>query len=172
VKYVDPDGEDIVLLNRSYGAFYEGHNAVVVGNDKDGWILYSKDGLNVNTRNPYKTFDEFLNENKAAKREDRYDRAARLETTANQDKAMQDQGDKIYNRKYSVWEKSGKGGETTKQNCADLVADIISSAGSVKIDKPKIRIETEITINTGITGPNIQIKDFARNNKTENFLLP
>ena len=42
VKYTDPDGRDIILLNISYGAFGFGHNAILIGDDTDGWIYYSK----------------------------------------------------------------------------------------------------------------------------------
>jgi hypothetical protein len=140
VKYIDPDGRDIVLLNRSYGALGYGHNAVMVGNNKDGWILYSKDGLDVNTRKVYSTFSDFLRENDTAKRKDSYDRAAVLKTSASQDKAMQEYGDQIYNRKYALEEKTDSTGEI-RQNCSDLVADIIEKADDVSITNPKIREE-------------------------------
>lgn len=41
---VDPDGRDVIVLNNKDGAYGFGHNAVIVGNDKTGWVYYSKDG--------------------------------------------------------------------------------------------------------------------------------
>ncbi|MBP5402142.1 MAG: hypothetical protein J6Y36_03170 [Treponema sp.] len=40
------NGRDVIVLNRSYGAKGFGHNAVLIGNDKDGWTYFSKDGNN------------------------------------------------------------------------------------------------------------------------------
>jgi RHS repeat-associated protein len=166
IKYVDADGRDILLLNRSYGAGGHGHNAILVGNNKDGWILYSKDNFNVNTRSVYRTLAEFLSENRSTEKRHQYDRAIFLNTSEDQDKAMQNYGDEIYNRKYSFDEKIGKTGEI-EQNCADLVADIIEQADSVYINKPKIRrsfFGGGLTINTRITWPNMQFENFKRYN--------
>ena len=174
-------GRDIVLLNRSYGAKGNGHNAVMIGNDKDGWTLYSKDGLTVNTKTAYASFNDFIKENLAAKHADQYNRAARVTTSETEDKKMQEHGDKVYDRKYSLWERFGKNGEITKQNCADLVGDIISNADSVIIDQPKVKIESDVyfggkmigksVTNTGITSPNKQIENFTKTNNTEFFYL-
>ena len=59
IKYTYPDGRDIILLNRSYGAFGFGHNAILIGNDTDGWIYYSKDGYSGNTRQKFSNLNEF-----------------------------------------------------------------------------------------------------------------
>lgn len=92
VKYTDPDGRDIILLNRSYGAFGFGHNAILIGNDTDGWIYYSKDGYSGNTRQKFSNLNEFLSENK--KNTDyNYNRAWQIETTSTQDKEMQKDAD-------------------------------------------------------------------------------
>jgi RHS repeat-associated protein len=40
----DPDGQDIIVLNAKAGAKGYGHHAVLIGNDKSGWLLYSKNG--------------------------------------------------------------------------------------------------------------------------------
>ena len=90
IKYVDPDGRDIILLNRSYGAFGFGHNAILIGNDTDGWIYYSKDGYSGNTRQEFSNLNEFLSENK---KNTNYNRAWQIETTSTQDKEMQKDAD-------------------------------------------------------------------------------
>ena len=92
VKYVDPDGRDIILLNRESGAFGFGHNAILIGNDTDGWIYYSKDGYSGNTRQEFSNLNEFLSKNK--KNTDyNYNRAWQIETTSTQDKEMQKDAD-------------------------------------------------------------------------------
>lgn len=102
VKYVDPDGRDIILLNRSYGAFGFGHNAILIGDDTDGWIYYSKDGYSGNTRQKFSNLNEFLSENK--KNTDyNYNRAWQIETTSTQDKEMHKDAYERYSKDYSVW---------------------------------------------------------------------
>jgi hypothetical protein len=71
---IDIDGKDIIIL--SYGKSEPGHGlghqAMLIGNDKDGWKFYSKDG-DASYTNPdgshndnytikgFKTLDEFTN---------------------------------------------------------------------------------------------------------------
>jgi len=42
VNYTDPDGRDIIVFNRSFGAGGFGHNAVMIGNNEKGWIFIQK----------------------------------------------------------------------------------------------------------------------------------
>ena len=46
IDIIDPDGRDIIIL--SYGEKRPGHTyghiAMLIGNEKDGWVYYSKDG--------------------------------------------------------------------------------------------------------------------------------
>jgi RHS repeat-associated protein len=167
VIYIDPDGEDIILLNRSYGADKHGHNAVMVGNDYYGWTLFSKDGLFKNTTKYYHTYSDFQKENDMAKKKDKYDRAVLLQTTDEQDKAMKEHGYQIYDRWWWFEERTSKSGKTI-QNCADLVADIIGKEDSVIITKPKVSKEIPVrekTLHTHITWPNKQFENFMRDNK-------
>ena len=46
---IDPDGNDIIVLSAPSGAHGYGHAAVLIGNDKDGWKLYSKNGVGEHT---------------------------------------------------------------------------------------------------------------------------
>ena len=127
---------NVVNLHLYHYAGY-GHNAVLIGDDKNRWILYSKDDVDKNTRKEYKSLGEFIFENKEAPYDEKYDRAIFMETTIDEDKQMQTTGDNIYGRKYSLEEKENKTGEVS-QNCADLVADVISPIGRILIGKPKI----------------------------------
>jgi hypothetical protein len=133
VNRIDPDGRDYILLNMVWAgnAFGFGHNACLVGNDKDGWVYYSKDGPSGSTRERYNSFEEFQ-KNKTA---DKYDRAYRVSTTREQDKKMKAYGDKNYKKAYSVWEEKEKGATTNKkENCADLAAGV-GKAGGVDISQ-------------------------------------
>jgi len=47
IRFIDPDGkapQDIIILGNSAGAGGVGHQAVLIGDDKKGWIYISKDG--------------------------------------------------------------------------------------------------------------------------------
>ena len=35
----DPDGKDVIILNDSHAVHDLGHAAVIIGNEKDGWVL-------------------------------------------------------------------------------------------------------------------------------------
>lgn len=48
IRFIDPDGmgptDIIILLQNPIKGHLTGHQAVLIGNDKDGWTYYSKDG--------------------------------------------------------------------------------------------------------------------------------
>ncbi|HQG41421.1 MAG TPA: RHS repeat-associated core domain-containing protein [Spirochaetota bacterium] len=172
VKFVDPDGNDIILLNKSYGAAGNGHNGVLIGNDNYGWHYFSKDGIGSAAHNhaTYKTLADFIVANmNSEERLNDYDRGYRVETNVGQDIDMVNAGYEYIDRGYSFSEKN-KNGEV-KQNCADLAADIIS-AGGLKIEKPrnndvKVYGVPAEDIFGEITEPNTQFNNFMRDNKGE-----
>jgi len=49
IRFIDPDGmgvnDVIVLLQKPTSGHQSGHQAVLIGDDKKGWYLYSKDGV-------------------------------------------------------------------------------------------------------------------------------
>jgi RHS repeat-associated protein len=76
VRFIDPDGmgptDVIVLLQRPIDGHISGHQAVLIGNDKSGWLYYSKDGSASSSGGssgpghssvgiPFKTVSEFVN---------------------------------------------------------------------------------------------------------------
>src|SRR5579884_3974582 len=77
IDFTDPMGLDYVLLNDSEAAFGHGHNAVVVGNDRDGWTYYSKDGKSGSTMKTFSKLAEFQKDEVSK----RYDRGIRIATT-------------------------------------------------------------------------------------------
>ncbi len=164
VKLVDPDGNDIILLNKSKGAIGHGHNGVLIGNDKNGWFYFSKDGagkLNQNAKY-FKSLNDFIKSNlKDNNGLNNYDRAYRVETSEDDDSKMIEEGFNIYDRDYSIVENLDNASNTISQNCADLVADILEFIG-LNIGKPKM--DTPVG---DVTKPNYQFENFIKSNKGE-----
>ena len=165
---MDPDGKDIVLLNRSYGAYGESHNAVLVGNDKTGgWLYFSKDGKGVrgsiNKAVYFPTLKSFIEHNKKLDTNEQYDRAYQVKTSKTNDSRMMAEGLDIYDKKYSLDEKRDEVTlKAVSQNCAD-----IGKKGGVNISKPK---HSRFPVGT-FTKPNFQYEDFKNNNKWEEIQI-
>ena len=171
VKYTDPDGRDVILLNRSWGANFPGgpygHNAVLIGDDKNGWMYFSKDGLSTNNAIKFNTLQDFIDYNNALDTPVKlsYDRACRIKTKPEDDKKACDVGGKIYDRPYDIVETLNIDGTTYAQNCADLSADIISTYSDLKIKKIKISKQLgSFKIQSQVTWPNAQFFDFYFSN--------
>ena len=177
VKYIDPDGRDVILLNRSWGANQPGgpygHNAVLIGDDKNGWMYYSKDGLFTNSAIKFNTLQDFINYNNSMDTPVKlsYDRACRVKTSPDDDKKACKLAGNIYNRPYNVVETFNKDGTTYAQNCADLSADIISSYSNLNIEKIKISKKIgDFTLKSAITWPNAQFFNFYLSNKNAQMI--
>jgi len=152
----DADGHDFVILNDSGGAYGEGHNAALVGNDKDGWTYFSANGYGDGvSMDKFKTFSDFQKSDDSK----RYDNGYRVETTPKQDAAMKDTGGKEINTPYSVTKETNANGTTKSQNCADLTADI-GKSGGVKVGTPQTSVLGKI-----FTSPNQQYSGVEQNNK-------
>jgi len=156
--YLDPDGNDVILLNESKAVIGCGHNAVLVGNDKNGWTYFGKEGLNNNLFVSYKTLDDFKKSEQAQK----YDRAYGVNTSEAQDNAMIEYGKENVNSNYSLIE-AGK-----TDNCADLSADIIQ-AGNKVIDKDAKNVYISKPKVFGATVPNFQYMGFKNGNKENGY---
>jgi hypothetical protein len=69
IKFIDPDGRDVIILRNSKGAFGTGHAVVLVGSNEKGWTYISKDGYagsSFGSQSKYvvqtfKTLDDFSN---------------------------------------------------------------------------------------------------------------
>jgi hypothetical protein len=44
IIFGDADGRDIIIMNASNGASTYGHNAVLIGDDQNGWAFISEEG--------------------------------------------------------------------------------------------------------------------------------
>lgn len=142
LRYIDPKGDTIIVLNAQNAVAGAGHAAVLVGNDKDGYKLYSKngtassrsssnDGEGVTSSSgestdddegvPFKSLEEFANSsfNKDEGGNQYYTRGYMIPTDgATDQKAMegaQSQLDKDYN--------------VVSANCVDVCSDGLKNAG-------------------------------------------
>ena len=169
--HLDPDGHDGVILNASGLAGGYGHNASMVGNDKEGWTYFSKDGSNTTNRAiSFKTFSEFEKSTVSGG----YDRAFRVPTTPAQDAKMKAAGMKDYNKPYSVEAKKDvnpitkqETGTNKSENCGDLTATVLG-AGGVKIEKPTSYVPGIGTF----TSPNKQFDQVEKDNKSGTVITP
>lgn len=116
---IDPDGRDVVVLNDKEGAYGFGHNAVVVGNDDDGWTYYSYDGDGKYTETSYDTYSQFEESDLS----ERYERKVRFETTKKQDDKAKEQG-----KKETKVKRDGSIKQILNNNCAHLVRNVAKKA--------------------------------------------
>nr|WP_038096577.1 RHS repeat-associated core domain-containing protein [Treponema pedis] len=145
VKYIDPDGRDIILLNRESGAFGFGHNAVLIGNDTDGWMYYSKDGyFSTNEPEKFDTLAIFMEKNSSTSNYG-YNRGYRISTKPCEDEKLKEYADKRFPLPYSIFagnmemefDMTDAGimegskavitiyPDNIKENCADLTGKIL-----------------------------------------------
>ena len=99
MKYVDPDGRDIVLLldpdrGRASWPILNlipfGHSAALIGNDNDGWLYYSNDGPASTDVQWFDTKEKFFSSYKDNRGEPfNFEESGSVKTTPEQDAAMQ-----------------------------------------------------------------------------------
>jgi len=130
VNLIDPTGNDAVVLQLTFAGFKGGvradHQAILVGNDDDGWVYISINGRGPSSNEIiyFDTLDEALNSEVIGSR---YDRAYYLPTTPEQDRAILVEALNESFEDYNV----------LTNNCGDAVHDSLEAAG----------IETKDTVN-------------------------
>jgi|GEM_PF-6136082 len=168
---LDPDGNDVILLNDTTAAIGNQHVAVLVGNDKNGWYYYSKDGTDATNRSAYFfTYNDFKNEKSVS---ERFDRGYRVETSEKQDSKMQKYGDSNFNKPYSIVKNDKSSvGPSKSENCADLTYGIVG-AGNADAGEGDHQLNITAPKNplVGATSPVDQFEKFMNTNKGE-FLQP
>ena len=116
---IDPSGEDVIILNDRDAAYGQGHNGLIVGNDEDGWVYYSKDGevdgKSLYSRGEFASLNAFLQSGYG----DRYDHGARISTTPGQDRMAQSFAERDVTTPY----------DAVSSNCADLVDQTLNAIG-------------------------------------------
>lgn len=128
---VDPDGKDIIILSAPSGANGMGHGAALIGNDKDGWRLYSKNGTqdhgsvgasyNPNLGTPYKTLQDFANskDNFIKGSTPYYTSAFRIESSDKIDAIMEEAALEQCLKDYNLFQAS----------CIDVPSDALIAGG-------------------------------------------
>lgn len=168
VNLWDPLGLDLVVLNDSdavpqFGGPH-GHNAALIGDEKNGWTYFSKDGKKADeniddsrkrteNRNYSQHYDSLKDFKEDEKISGRYDRMAIIDTTDEQDKAMIEEGKKVYDRRYDLT------GSFYGDNCADLVEEI-ADAGDINLSGADIPyyvpVDYHTVVEIDVTQPNAQ----------------
>jgi hypothetical protein len=170
---LDPDGRDVIVLNESRGAGGFGHNGILVGNEKNGWTYYSKNGYasnavwgpnlegkggQENSHAYYKTYKEFQTAQPKLDQH-KFDRQYRIQTSDAQDKAMNKYGNENIDKPYNIFEVGGA------QECADFDRDIISAGNKVQgADSNYIYVPRDKILGV-TTGPSDQFKGIKEHNK-------
>jgi RHS repeat-associated protein len=167
VKFIDEDGKaptDIIVLSASdHVGPGIGYAAVLIGDDKHGWTLYSKGGTHSSAgasgpsnkdqqagEEKFKSLEDFANSTFAARggniEEDGtplYDGAYRIKTDAATDEKMKESAKETVKSWYNVLACS----------CIDVASDALSAAGKdpgtskhTDIDNPKVTYTTMSSI--------------------------
>jgi len=153
VKYVDPDGNDFILLVDPEGAPLStignwipfgdditfGHTAALVGNDEDGWLFYSNNGPNGISIGEYSSVDEFKEQYNKREKAFNFSQEQRVSTTPEQDRKMKDKAFDLANTSIenirahdnylNVSHPKEKQYRTLTNNCSNHVAAIAEAGG-------------------------------------------
>lgn len=143
---VDPDGKDIMFIYNKEGASGRGHSAVLIGNDQDGWNLYSKNGEKYLLAGPDKFQDgvqfenliDFTNSGDNAK----YESGVLFTTGSDTDNKAKSTASEVVKTEYDIEE----------SNCADMTSDVGQKNG---INVPKNKT-TDFETGLNYTDPNKQ----------------
>jgi len=133
INRIDIDGRDIIILKNPEGAHGAGHAAVLIGNEKNGWTLYSKNGTldhsglwgrnnkgnNENGNNTFKTLYDFANSyhNNDGKGNFEYTSAYRIKSS--KDNSMKAAASKQVSKDYKL----------IGASCIDVVSDALRAGG-------------------------------------------
>ncbi|MBL7997356.1 MAG: hypothetical protein JNL32_01840 [Candidatus Kapabacteria bacterium] len=129
LRMVDKGGDSMVILLDVDGASGQGHTAVLIGNEKDGWYLFSKngavgDGLTGESKDPqdgvyFNSLKTFKDNAKKEYYQGRYDEAFMLETDSKQDAKAKEAASKSVKEPYNVLTNS----------CNTVVVNAVKAAG-------------------------------------------
>lgn len=138
LKYIDPDGKDIVIVidreGAETGGQQYGHMAVLIGSDDDGWKLVSKDGRAPDKEDPNDRDGTILGGGKSIQTIqsfNTYEDAISSEFLSGYDEGLLFETDSKQDEKaIKVAVKSAKSDyHFMKSNCADVGTDALESVG-------------------------------------------
>ena len=151
INLIDPTGmspDDVIILSYGKGeaGHRTGHQAILIGDDQNGWVYFSLDGdsfdydgNNQYTIETFNTFDDFVNsehntfkndyddgkgfenseKNADGEIKQRYKEGYRIETTAEQDKKMTEAAKKTTENGYNMF----------TNNCTHNCKDALDAGG-------------------------------------------
>jgi RHS repeat-associated protein len=133
INIIDPDGNDIIVLAAENSVDGYGHSAVLIGNDKSGWNLYSKNGttwlagaVGPSNKRPevgvhFENLDDFANSESNFDEDGKvlYTEGYLIETDTDTDELMEDAAEKSVKSYYSVFTNS----------CIDVTSDALGAGG-------------------------------------------
>jgi RHS repeat-associated protein len=181
---IDYDGRDIIVLNAPKGAGGLGHGAVLIGNDKTGWLFYSKNGTyshfssgpskNREVGLPFTSLNDFKERylNSASNIDKKtgeiyYTNGFRITTTPDKDEQMQVKAEEQTLKFYDAT-------STISGNCMDVCRDAMSKVGldpGINREKSKVGGSRALLIANTIKKltPNEIYKNIKKNNKGEDI---
>jgi RHS repeat-associated protein len=165
---IDPDGKDIIVLSAPSGARGFGHAAVLIGNDKDGWLLYSKNGTaehgksgasaNPDNGRKFNSLTDFANsEANFHNGNVYYTSAYRITTSVSVDNDMKTKAKEVVQTDYDLYNAS----------CIDLCSDVLEAGGldPGHYETPPSYYGVEVENIDGLADePNIRYDDIVNNN--------
>src|SRR5690554_490630 len=165
---IDPDGKDIIVLSAPSGAQGTGHGAVLIGNEKDGWTFYSKNGTEnhgpkgesyaPNKGDHFKSLKDFANsENNFVNGSSPYYTAAfRISSDADTDQEMRDAALEVVSEDYKLLGSS----------CIDVVSSALEAGGFDPGSRIIVRTDGRVEKSLH-PAPNYRYGDIIENNKGE-----
>jgi RHS repeat-associated protein len=161
----DIDGKDIIVLLDKEGASGNGHMAALIGNDKNGWALYSKNGAKNgfifgNSKyqageKKYGNLKDFLIDKN--KLQIRYDLGFQIPTTTDQDEKM----------KKAAFYQAKSYYHLLSNSCADVPSDALNAvnkAAGTSVGVAKDKDGNEYPRKEGNSIPNDRYEDIKQGN--------
>ncbi|TKG87652.1 RHS repeat-associated core domain-containing protein, partial [Puteibacter caeruleilacunae] len=161
IRVIDPDGNDIIVLAAQNSVGGYGHSAVLIGNDKTGWNLYSKNGttwskgaIGPSNKHPesgvqFESLSEFANSESNFDHDTGdvlYTEGYRIEADDEVDAVMEDAAQESVESYYNVLTNS----------CIDVTSDALEAGGFDPGNG---------TLNTKSPIPNNRYEKIKKNNK-------
>ena len=171
---IDPDGRDIIIISAPSNVAGLGHAAVLIGNDKDGYRLYSDNGTDGKIGSSgaasggnesgiqFGSLKEFANSSSNFNEDGsvKYTAAVRIVTDKETDAKMREAAAESVGEDYNVF----------TNNCADACSDALEAGGLdpgyrsyESIDQEGNKIDRRLNPSPV---PNVRFEDIKENNPT------
>ena len=174
LRYSDMNGDSLVVLSAPNGAHGAGHAAVLIGNDKSGWKLFSKNGTNGKSglKGPndvgdnkgekgtgqFKTLEDFANSPNSPQTTDKteegkpeYQEGFMIASDSKADAKMVSGAKEVLNEDYRLLTSS----------CIDVCSNALAKGG---FDPGHAKILGVTVRGLGWETPNFRFKDIKANN--------